>query len=87
VLIVEVADSTLRFDRNAKASLYARAGIEDYWVINLVDQVLEVRRDPGAAPKARYGHRFSTTIVLRGGEHVSPLAAPHATIPVSDLLP
>ena len=87
VLIVEVADWTLRFDRNAKASLYARAGIEDYWIVNLVDQVLEVRRDPVAAPKARYGHRYATTIVLRGGEHVSPLAAPHATIPVSDLLP
>ena len=87
VLIVEVADSTLRFDRNAKASLYARAGIEDYWVVNLVDGVLEVRRDPVVAPKARYGHRYSTTIVLRGGEHVTPLAAPHATIPVSDLLP
>jgi Uma2 family endonuclease len=87
VLIVEVADSTLRFDRNAKASLYARAGIEDYWVVNLVDQVLEVRRDPVPAPNARYGHRYSTTIMLHGGEHVTPLAAPHATIPVSDLLP
>jgi Uma2 family endonuclease len=87
VLIVEVADWTLRFDRNAKASLYARAGITDYWVVNLADQVLEVRRDPVAAPKARYGHRYSTTIVLRGGEHVSPLAAPHATIPIADLLP
>ncbi len=87
VLIVEVADWTLRFDRNAKASLYARAGIADYWVVNLVDQVLEVRRDPVAAPKARYGHRYSTTIVLRGGEHVSPLAAPHAIVQIADLLP
>ena len=87
LLIVEVADSSLRFDRNEKASLYARAGIADYWVVNLVDRVLEVRREPVAAPKARYGHRYSTTIVLRGGEHVTPLAAPHAPIPVSDLLP
>ena len=87
VLIVEVADATLRFDRNPKASLYARAGIADYWIVNLVDQVLEVRRDPVPAPKARYGHRYSTTTMLRGGEHVTPLAAPHATIPVSDLLP
>ncbi|HEY7204182.1 MAG TPA: Uma2 family endonuclease [Methylomirabilota bacterium] len=86
-LIVEAADATLRFDRNAKASLYARAGIADYWVVNLVDGVLEVRRDPVPAPKTRYGHRYATTIVLRGGEHVTPLAAPHATIPVSDLLP
>jgi Uma2 family endonuclease len=87
VLIVEVADSSLRFDRHAKASLYARAGIADYWVVNLVDQVVEVRRDPVGAAKARYGHNYATTIVLRGGEHVTPLAAPHATIPVSELLP
>lgn len=87
VLIVEVADATLRFDRSAKASLYARSGIADYWVVNLVDRVLEVRREPVAAPKARYGHSYATTIMLRSGEHVTPLAAPHATVPVADLLP
>jgi Uma2 family endonuclease len=87
VLIVEVADSTLRFDRNAKASLYARAGIEDYWIVNLVDQGLEVRRDPVAAPRARYGHRYATLIMLRRGERVSPLSAPAATVLVADLLP
>jgi Uma2 family endonuclease len=87
VLIVEVADWTLRFDRNTKASLYARAGIADYWIVNLVDHVLEVRRDPGPAPKARYGHRYATTIMLRGEERVTSLSAPHAAVLVADLLP
>lgn len=87
VLIVEVADGTLQFDRSDKASLYARAGIADYWIVNLVDQVLEVRRDPIAAPQAPYGYRYSTTITLRGGEHVIPLSAPRATVSISDLLP
>ena len=53
VLIVEVADSSLQFDRNEKASLYARAGIADYWIINLVDHILQVYRDPVPAPQSR----------------------------------
>jgi Uma2 family endonuclease len=86
-LIIEVADSSLDFDREEKASLYARAGIEDYWIVNLVDRVLEVYRDPVADPQRRYGHRYATVLMLRSGEHVTPLSAPHATVPVADLLP
>ena len=48
VLIVEVSDTTLKNDRIRKASLYARAGIADYWIINLVDRQLEVYRQPAA---------------------------------------
>jgi len=43
-LTVEVADSSLAFDRDDKGSLYARAGLQDYWIVNLVDRVLEVYR-------------------------------------------
>ena len=46
VLVIEVADSSLAYDRGRKGSLYARAGIQDYWIINLVDDRLEVYRDP-----------------------------------------
>ena len=41
-LAVEVSDSSLHFDRQHKGSLYARAGIEDYWIVNLVDRVVEI---------------------------------------------
>src|SRR5437762_1179786 len=51
-LVVEVAESSLDFDRTHKGSLYARAGIQDYWVVNLVERVLEVYRDPGPDPAA-----------------------------------
>ena len=51
-LVVEVSDSTLRFDRGKKASLYARAGIQDYWIINLTDSCVEVLREPVEDPKA-----------------------------------
>lgn len=87
VLIVEVADSSLEFDRGEKASLYARAGIADYWILNLADQVLEVYREPVAAPHARYGYRYGATITLRAGNHVSPLSVPVVAVLVADLLP
>ena len=46
LLLVEVADSSLTYDRKTKARIYARAGIPDYWIVNLVDGVVEVHRDP-----------------------------------------
>lgn len=41
ILIVEIADSTLEYDREVKLSLYAEAGINNYWIFNLVDSRLE----------------------------------------------
>jgi len=87
VLIVEVAESRLAFDRRRKASLYARAGIADYWVVNLVDRVLEVYREPIVVPAAPYGFRYRSVTRLGPTSTVTPLAAPSAAIPVADLLP
>jgi len=84
-LVLEVADWSLRLDRLAKASIYARAGIADYWVVNLVDRVLEVHRDPVAA--GRRGWKYGDVRVWVAGARVAPLAAPTASIAVDDLLP
>jgi Uma2 family endonuclease len=46
ILVIEVADSTIKFDRDTKAPLYAAAGIGEYWIINLVDDRLEIYRQP-----------------------------------------
>jgi Uma2 family endonuclease len=46
-LLAEVADTSLTFDREHKGSLYARARLPEYWIVNLVDRVFEVYRDPG----------------------------------------
>jgi Uma2 family endonuclease len=46
ILVIEVADSTLGFDRNTKAPLYAAAGISEYWIVNLVDDRLEIYSQP-----------------------------------------
>ena len=86
-LIVEVAQSSLAFDRRRKGGLYARADIADYWIVNLVGRVLEVYRQPVRAASARYGWKYRSVRVLKPGASVSPLAAPTARIAVADLLP
>jgi Uma2 family endonuclease len=87
VLIVEIADSSLAFDREHKGSLYARAGVADYWIVNLVERVLEVRRGPVASALAPAGWRYGHCRVLVAGTAVSLLAVPSASIAVADLLP
>jgi len=84
-LLVEVSESSLAFDRGHKGSVYARAGIPDYWIVNLVDRVLEVYREPAPDVAAPFGARYSTREVLDPSRQVSPLAAPHASIHVLDL--
>ena len=80
LLIVEVADSSLGHDRELKTGLYARNGIPEYWIVNLVDGCLEVYRDPE-------GGRYSSHTILYCDDSVSPLFGPDALISVSELLP
>ena len=87
VLTVEVAESSLRVDRQHKGSLYARAGLPDYWVLNLVDRVLEVYRDPIPDSAAPFGWRYARSEAFDASARVTPLAAPGSSIPVSGLLP
>lgn len=80
LLLVEVADSTVRFDLSKKAALYARAGIQDYWVLDLPGRVVYVHRQP-----AEEG--FAEIVVYSANERIAPLARPEAAVMVSDLLP
>ena len=48
ILVIEVANSSLDFDRNTKANLYAAAGIQEYWIVNLIDNRLEIYRQPNS---------------------------------------
>ena len=86
-LTVEVAESSLALDRQRKGSLYARAGLPDYWVLNLVDRVLEVYREPAPDSAAPFGWRYGRSEVFEVSARVTPLAAPGSSIPVSQLLP
>src|SRR5881397_4257626 len=76
VLTVEVAESSLAVDRQHKGSLYARAGLTDYWVLNLVDRVLEVYREPAPDSAAPFGWRYARREVFDASARVIALAAP-----------
>lgn len=85
-LVIEVADSTLRRDRDWKQRIYAEAGIPTYWIVNLVDACLEVytQPEPASVPPA-YGRRRT----LRAGEEIAVELDGRLTnpIPVESLLP
>ncbi|MHB2015571.1 MAG: Uma2 family endonuclease [Candidatus Xenobia bacterium] len=86
VLVVEVADTSLAVDRGSKASIYARAGIGEYWILNLVDRLLEVHREP-AALEQPFGHQYRSIVRLGPEASIAPLAAPEHVLRVADLLP
>jgi Uma2 family endonuclease len=86
-LAIEIAESSLEFDRHRKGSLYARGRIDDYWIVNVVERVLEVYRDPEPDASAVYGWRYATVAVLTPADVVSPLAVASIEIPVANLLP
>lgn len=87
VLIVEVAESSLTLDRDHKGSLYARGGVEDYWIVNLVERVLEVYRQPLPDAAAPFEWRYGSRQTLDSDSTVAPLAAPSARVSVGGLLP
>jgi Uma2 family endonuclease len=87
LLVVEVSESTVRFDRDEKASLYASAGIPQYWIVNLRTQRLEVYRDPAPMPGEPYGYDYRSNSQFVLGDTVVPLANPHGVIQIADLLP
>jgi len=84
-LIIEVADVSLNLDRLAKTRIYTRAGIRDYWIVNLIDHVVEVHRDPMKG--GRGASRYRDISIIPADERIVPLAAPFASIAVADLLP
>src|SRR5207247_1787139 len=86
LLVVEVSETTLAYDRNVKSSLYAAAGISDYWIVNLVGRQVEVYRDPVPDTTKPFGYRYQTRTILDSGDVVSPLAQPGATVAVADLI-
>ena len=80
LLLVDVADSTLVYDRRVKMPLYAAAGIPEAWLLNLRDDVSEAHADPSTG-----GYR--TTRRYWAGDDIAPAAFPDLVIPVSRLIP
>jgi Uma2 family endonuclease len=85
VLVLEVSESTLAFDQGRKAAAYAKAGIQDYWVVNLRERHLEVRRDPVQQGDSSFTYRVIQ--ILKSGAEIAPLVLPLNSIRVDELLP
>ncbi len=84
-LIVEVSDTTLRYDRTVKVGLYAQNKIADYWILNLKDRCLEVYRQPKKDKKL--GFIYGEIKILTETDSIAPLAAPQSEIKIADILP
>ena len=86
-LVVEVSDTSLRYDTTVKLGVYAAGGIADYWVLDVNARQLLVYRDPKPDPSQTHGHGYATQLTLGPNDTVAPLAAPNAAVKVADLLP
>ena len=78
-LVIEVAESSLDYDRGRKLAAYGRAGVREAWVVNLMDAVLEVYREPHLAG-------YSSTSLLRAGDQAHPATFPDLTVDIEALL-
>jgi len=79
-LVVEITDTTFRYDTTTKLAFYAASGIADYWVLDVNARQLHVFRDPA-------GDTYATHLTLAETDTASPLAAPTSSVRVADLLP
>lgn len=80
LLLIEVADSTLEFDREVKLPLYAENGIREYWIVNLQEECLEVHRNPAV------DGTYRDCRTLRRGEEIELLALPGVRVSVEQVL-
>jgi Uma2 family endonuclease len=79
LLVIEVADTTTEYDREVKALLYARAGIREFWLVDLEGDHIEVYQDP--SPEG-----YQQVRIVRRGERLSPQALPFLDLSSSDIL-
>lgn len=82
LLVVEVADTSLTHDRLTKRATYAAANVPEYWIVNLADDCVEVRRRPDPTTRT-----YTDVAVARRGESIAMAALPGVRIAVDDLLP
>lgn len=86
LLVGEVSDSTLNFDRTTKLSIYARSGIVEYWILNLVDKQLEIYREPELSADGAEG-TYRVKLTREPSESVSLLAFPDIKISLKEIFP
>lgn len=87
VLVVEVSASSLEYDKVTKSSLYSSIGVPDYWILDVENRRLEVRRKPIKDQTQRFGWRYDEVQVIDAAGTVSPLEKPDAKLAVAEMLP
>lgn len=85
LLVIEISDSTLSYDREVKLSLYAEAGISDYWIFNLFDNQLEAHSEPFQNSQGNFGYQ-NRRIVLPNKAIVLP-CFPDLSLDLSRVFP
>ena len=85
VLVIEVAHSSLPYDRTVKTSLYAKAGIPEYWIVDIEHRQLEVYREPIESPDSAFGYTYRVRMLLQPSDTIAPLARPNRTVRVGRL--
>ncbi len=80
LLLIEVADSSLAYDREVKGPIYAEAGVREYWIVNLINSTVEVYRDPQS------DGRYATVTTAVSGEILTPLLLSGLSVPVDEIL-
>jgi Uma2 family endonuclease len=78
-LIIEVAESSLTFDRGAKLGLYAKCGVPEYWIVNVPDRVIEVYTEPA-------GETYARTARYERGQSLRPIHFPDLEVRVTDVM-
>jgi Uma2 family endonuclease len=79
-LVIEVSGSSQRRDRLVKGPIYARAGVQEYWLVDLDTRVADVHRDP-------QGARYVTVMRVSDSESLRPLRFADVEIPMREILP
>ena len=87
ILIIEVSQAVLQYNRTTKASLYASIGIADYWIVNLIENQVEVYRQPIPSQSAQFGHDYASRQIYRSGQSIALLEVPEVSIAVDAMLP
>ncbi len=87
LLLIEISRTTLQYDRTTKLSLYASLGISDYWIVNLIENQVEVHRQPIESASAQFGHNYASRQIYQRGQSISLLEVPEVSIDVDAMLP
>lgn len=80
LLLIEVSDTSVQFDRKVKQRIYARDGIPEYWIVDIESRCVEVYRSPK-------GERYAEKQIMAIGSTVSPLLLPQVSIDVAEIFP